>query len=86
MTFKKDFEWMFNQQIANLPLTPKYVREEFTKWWERLSKAVGSHKELKVMKVEAWIENHIGLALIERKHPNLKKHLKKEIAKILLED
>ena len=56
MTKPKDkFDWLYRRQIANLPMTPSYVRNDFTKWWNALCKEIDSDlkkkdKEIKELK------------------------------------
>ena len=48
MKFNKKYDYMYKQMVANLPVTGvKWLRSDFTKWWERLGKAVDSDKEAK---------------------------------------
>lgn len=47
MKFTKKYDWMFRRQIANLPVTPLFVRKDFEEWWKNLGKMVDTIKELK---------------------------------------
>ncbi len=42
MKFTKKYDWMFRRQIANLPVSPVYVRQGFKRWWEELGERVDS--------------------------------------------
>ena len=39
--FTKKYNWLYRQQIANLPLDS---RDDFTKWWKRLGRVVDDEK------------------------------------------
>ena len=69
MTEPKDkFDWMYRRQIANLPMTPSYVRNDFTKWWNLLCKEIDSDLKKKVEEIykacneeRVWeIQNRLG--------------------------
>lgn len=36
MPFKEDFDYMYRGMIANLPLSPPFLRLHFEKWWNEL--------------------------------------------------
>jgi len=46
MKFNKRYDYLYKQMIAQLPVSGMtWLRPDFTKWWERLGRAVDSEKE-----------------------------------------